>query len=258
MGHPVAGLDDRRALAGPGPGQLKAILGLAEVDLLLGGGGLAVRRGGAQRGAVRKCHDVARAQPVNADGARDVLHRLLAEIGKGQRELVADLVVRRARDADAAGLAQRFEAGGDVDAVAENVVAVDDDVADIDADPEHDPLVVRNLRVAPGHLALNIDRAGDRIDDTGEFDQHAVAGGLDDAPAVFGDAGIDDLPAMRLQGGDRADLVGSHQAAVAGHVCGQYRGKPALHSLSSNHFLNLARHEPDAQRLRVFCPAQWR
>src|SRR5581483_12404358 len=108
----------------------------------------------AQRRAVGQRHDVASGQLVDADGAGDVLHRLLAEIGKGQRELVPDLLVGGARDADAAGFAQRLQPRGDVDAVAENVVAVDDDVADIDPDAEHDLLVFGNGRVAALHRAL--------------------------------------------------------------------------------------------------------
>ena len=153
MRHPVAGLDDRRPLPGFGPGQLHAVLGLAEVDVLLGkrlaaGSGSPIAVSGSDMMSCAR-------KPVNADGARDVLHRLLAEIGERQRQLVPDLLVGGARDADAAGLAQRFEPGGNVDAVAENVVAVDDDVADIDADPEHDLLVVGDGRVALQHRALH-------------------------------------------------------------------------------------------------------
>ena len=37
------------------------------------------------------------------------------------------------------GLGDPFQAGGDVDAVAEDVVAVGEDVSDIDADAEFDP-----------------------------------------------------------------------------------------------------------------------
>ena len=70
-------------------------------------------------------------------------HRLEAEV-----ELVLDLVVDVAGDADAAGLGEAFEAGGDVDAVAEDVVGLDDDVADIDADAEADAPVLGLIRLA--------------------------------------------------------------------------------------------------------------
>ena len=50
-----------------------------------------------------------------------------------------------------------------------------------------------------GHLALHLDRAAHRIDDAGELDQQAVAGGLDDAAAMLGDFGVDKFAPQRLQ-----------------------------------------------------------
>jgi hypothetical protein len=45
----------------------------------------------------------------------------------------------------------------------------------------------RDRGVAGDHLALQFDRAAHRVDDAGELDEEAVAGGLDDAAAVLGD-----------------------------------------------------------------------
>ena len=57
----------------------------------------------------------------------------------------------------------------------------------IDADAEFDAPVGRHVGVALRHSALHLDGAAHRIDDAGELDQDAVAGGLDDAAAVLGD-----------------------------------------------------------------------
>ncbi len=46
-------------------------------------------------------------------------------------ELVPDLVVDGLRNADRAGLGERLESRGDVDAIAEDIIAVDDDVAEV-------------------------------------------------------------------------------------------------------------------------------
>ena len=46
-------------------------------------------------------------------------------------------------DADAAGLGDRFQPGCDIDAVAENVVVVKNDVTDVDTDPEFNPSILR-------------------------------------------------------------------------------------------------------------------
>ena len=104
-------------------------------------------------------------------------------------ELVAHRIAHRARDEDAARLGEPLQAGGDVDAVAEDVVALDDDVAEVDADAEFDARLVGRAAVAVGHAGLDLDGAAHRLDDAGELDQQAVAGALDDAAAVVGDCG---------------------------------------------------------------------
>ena len=121
-------------------------------------------------------------------------------------------------DADAARLGQRLEPCGDVDAVAEDVVAIDDDVAEIDADAELDAPILGHVRMALGGGLLHLDGAAHGVDDASEFYQHAVAGGLDDAAAVFGDLRVDQLTAQGLEARERAFLVGAHEPAVAGYV----------------------------------------
>ena len=74
----------------------------------------------------------------DADRPADVLDALLAEILEVDVEPVADLIAHRRGDADAARLGQRLEPRRDVHAVAEDVVVLDDDVAEIDADAELD------------------------------------------------------------------------------------------------------------------------
>ena len=65
------------------------------------------------------------------DRLRDVLEMLRAELPEFERELAVDLIVGLAGNADATGFRQRFQARGDVDPVAVDVLFVDDDVADV-------------------------------------------------------------------------------------------------------------------------------
>ena len=76
-----------------------------------------------------------------------------------------------------------------------DVAVFDDDVADIDADAKFDPASRRHGGIAVGHSALHLDGTAHRINHTGEFDEQAVAGRLDDATAVLGDLGIAQLSA---------------------------------------------------------------
>ena len=98
------------------------------------------------------------AQPRQADadamGAHrpgDILNLLLAHVLEREGELVPHLIAHHAANADTARLRQGFEPSSDVDAVAEDVVPVDDDVAEIDADAKLDPRSTGTLGIALGH-----------------------------------------------------------------------------------------------------------
>src|SRR5262249_18034806 len=121
----------------------------------------------------------------------DIFQPLLAGILQRDVELAAHLPLGVIREANAAGLGHSLEARRHIHAIAEDVSAVENDVTDIDADAELDALVGRQILVAFAHAALNVEGATERVHDAAELDQHAVAGGLDDPPAVLGNAGIE-------------------------------------------------------------------
>src|SRR4030095_1024855 len=108
-------------------------------------------------------------------------------------EPVADIVANRLRHGDAPGLGDTFQPGGDIDPVAANTVVVDDHVAKVDADAKFDPPILHHGRVADRHVALDFHGAFDCVHDAGKFDQHAVAGQLDDPPLMLGDGRVDQL-----------------------------------------------------------------
>src|SRR5712671_7547896 len=82
--------------------------------------------------------------------------------------------------------------------------------------------------IALGHLALHSDRATYRVDDARKLDQHAVAGGLDHAPAMLRDLGIDQSASMRLQSRKGAFLIRTHEPAVTGDIRGENGGQLAF------------------------------
>ncbi len=145
----------------------------------------------------------------------------------------ADLPVRIIGDANPAGFGEAFKPHRGVDAFAENIVFIDDDIADMQADPELDPQIRRDFSVLRGDPALELDCAARGIDRAGEFEQHAVAGGLDDAPAMRGDGRIDEVLAQGLQPGPHALGVGSHQAAIVGDIRRHYRRQSSFEAIVS-------------------------
>src|ERR1700693_4390018 len=102
---------------------------------------------------------------------RDVLDLLLAQVVEPDIELVADMVVHRPRHANSARVGQDFEPRRDIDPVTINVAAVDDDVAEIDADAELNARFGRHPGITPRHLPLQFDRAAHRVDDAGELNE---------------------------------------------------------------------------------------
>jgi hypothetical protein len=117
------------------------------------------------------------------------------------------MVIDRVGDEYPTGLGQGFDPRGDVDAVAVEVVALDDHIPEIDADAQLDAVVGPDIRVPLGHRLLHRNRAVHRIDDAGKLHQQAVAGGLDDAAPMFGDLRIDELAVQRFEAFERAILI---------------------------------------------------
>ena len=88
----------------------------------------------------------------------------------------------------------------------------------MNADAEFDALVWRDLGVAFDHRPLNFDGAADRIDDTAEFDDAAVASALDDAAVMDGDGRVDQIAPKGPKPCEDAIFVRASKPAVADDV----------------------------------------
>jgi hypothetical protein len=163
---------------------------------------------------------------MDPDRPIDVLQDLLADIDELGLDPSAHLIVRRTREAHAAGLADSLEPRRDVDALAQDILAIDQDIAEIDADPVEDALGLRQRSVALIHHLLDEDRAFDRRNDRREFQQHAVAHGLDQ-PAAQGLHNRRPGVAPFAHEFDRPSLILAHQARITDHVRGEDGREPA-------------------------------
>src|SRR6478609_3859493 len=110
-------------------------------------GGLRVSRGWADR------------DTIDADRAHQVAHLLVADVVESGPDVPVHLLVHRPRDADRPRAAQCLQACRHVDAIAGDLIPVDDDVAYVDADAELDAVVLRHLAIEVEHRALHLDRA---------------------------------------------------------------------------------------------------
>ena len=110
---------------------------------------------------------------------------------------------------------QRFEPGGQVDAIAVEILAIDHDITDIDAHAEFDLAIIGDPSIAVMHAGLDLDSTAHGVEHAAELDEEAVAHLLEDAPAVFCYGRIEELAAMLPESAERAFLMGLHKSAVA-------------------------------------------
>jgi hypothetical protein len=166
---------------------------------------------------------------VRVEVPADVLGAVLAAIDKGKLGLQLDDVAHRARHGNSARVGQALDAGGKVHAVAEDaaVLLINDDLAKMHADAEHQPpLLVQHL-ILVRHAFLDIDRRRDRGSGRSEFGQQGIANAVDQRAAGDFD-GRPDLGLRRFEMSDGEVLVALHQADEAGDVGVKDRGETAL------------------------------
>src|SRR5215471_18692677 len=200
--------------------------------------GRLLRRWSCRSGPGDRCRDCLigrRIEPNAMDRyrSRDVLDLAFAHILKRKIELIAHFIAHNAADADAPWLRQGFETRRDVDAVAIDVLPVNDNIAHVQANPKLNTPLRRNLGIALGHLPLDIDSTAQGVDDTGKLNKHAVARRLNNAPAVFRDLGIDDRASVALERGQCAFFIQTHQPRIASDIRCKNGRKAALDPLST-------------------------
>ena len=135
-------------------------------------------------------------------------------------------------DQHAAGSREALETRGDIHTVAEHVIALDDDIAQVHANSKDQVGRRRRAFVPCRDAFLNADRALDRVDRAREFRQNAVAGGLENPPAMRLDRRIENAISNGMQRGKRADFVRLHQPGKADDIGGHYRSEPAANAIA--------------------------
>ena len=137
---------------------------------------------------------------------------MLAGILEREVRLAGELLLHGIGDADASRLRQRLKPRSDVDAIPEQVVALHDNVTDVDADAEHDAALGRDLPLMDSHPLLHGDGTGHGIDNGAKFHDCAIAHQLDDAAPMVCDQRVDDLRAKGSDRSERASLIRFDQA----------------------------------------------
>ena len=184
------------------------------------------RRPDAKRGRGVAVTASGRGGREDANRPRDVLQDLLAEVRELDVQASLHVLVGGRGHADAAGRRNGLETSGDVDPVADEVVALDQNVAEVNPHPVTKSAGRRQRLAAARSLGLHGERARDGGDHGREFDQEPVTHGLEHPAAVSGDQRLRGLAALPHRG-RRAGFVLAHHPRVADDVGGKDRGKAA-------------------------------
>src|SRR5260370_28447102 len=142
--------------------------GRTAIDGLSGGAGACVLSTG---GLYRRRRRTARIhpQPPRAHRFGNILQVLRPHILKGSIDLPTDLTLCIVRDANAARLRNPFKTGGDIDAVAKDIIFIDNVVADVDADPIFNPPDLGHTCMLLTQAPLHLDSASRAIDGAGDL-----------------------------------------------------------------------------------------
>ena len=96
------------------------------------------------------------------------------------------------------------------------------------ADAQANRVFDRFQLLAQLHCPLNVDGAAHRVDNAGKLNQQAVAGGLDDPPAMLVDFRVGDFAPDRLERKERSLFVLAHQPGIADDIGRQNCRQPAF------------------------------
>ena len=130
------------------------------------------------------------------DAGRDVLEPLLPKTRKAHVRFVHNMIEGGAGDANTSGLGQTLQACGYVDSVPVNIVSVNYDVAEIYANAKLNSLCFRRALIVASRSPLDRGRTLDGVYYACELDQRAVTHELHHAPALSGDARIENPAAV--------------------------------------------------------------
>src|SRR5260370_14380739 len=103
-----------------------------------------------------------------------------------------DVPIGMVGHADHARFGDALKEGSNVGAITEDVAVIENDVTDMNADPEFDRMIRRHGRILLGHAALDFNRTAHRIDGAGKLDQHAVTSRLDDVASMRSYGGVNE------------------------------------------------------------------
>ena len=133
-------------------------------------------------------------------------------------DLVLHLVEYTAGYVDAPTLGEGLNASCDVDPVTEQVVTLDNHVAQIDSNAKLHPPILSGILIALGQVALHANSAINSVNGAWELDQEPITRRPNNPTPMLANSGVNDLLTVILELAERSCFVNAHEATVARHV----------------------------------------
>ena len=124
-------------------------------------------------------------------------------------------------------LCDPFETHCNIDPITKDIIVRNDNITEVNAHTKFDPFVPRHIGILFCHAALDFVGTSHGVDHTGELNESAVPGILDNASAMISDFWIKKRRSKRFQLCQRAFFVDPYQAARARDIrCQNSRQSP--------------------------------
>jgi hypothetical protein len=118
---------------------------------------------------------------------------LEAKISEGEGKRFADVVVRLLRQANPTRFRDALQAGGDIDAVAQEITASDHYIANMDADAEAEGTFWGSVSIQVSECLLDLDGTLDGINGGREFSQQSITCRVGDPAPMLRNEPVHDL-----------------------------------------------------------------
>ena len=176
--------------------------------------------------------DVMPLYPVRLHLAVDVFEREPSKVDKVRLHPPGSGFVKRARDNDPTGRGFAFKSCGDIHSIPIEVASIYEQVAKMQANPEHDALLLRLVGIGLVNGLLELDGGPQGIHCAPELGQRPVACELHQAATVAGKGWFQALRPTFLQACEGTGFIPSHKPGITDDI-GRQNGELTLFAHAS-------------------------
>jgi hypothetical protein len=122
---------------------------------------------------------------VNSYRTRYIFEALFAYVFKADIKLALSIFLDASRNANSTRFGQAFQARGNINAVAEDIPRINQNVSHVDAYSKVDSAILGNDGITRRYFLLDFDSAKSGVNRAGKLNESGIAGRINNAAAMF-------------------------------------------------------------------------